>query len=97
MDDEEAGTDLVQGTGFQGDVQQGKQNLAQINDLLLERCNDSTDANNVAARFHVALKATAHFLSDDAAQIDESVLLGQAAFLAYQTGSPRRTRPRHDV
>ncbi len=91
------GTDLVVpgGDEFQNDVEAYKRARMQINELLLERCTDLVDANNVAARLESAIRACAHYGQEDAAMVEEACGVGMQAFLDYQSGGQaRRTRPR---
>ena len=88
------GTDMV--PDFESDVAKGKEQLARITDILLARCKDEVDANNVGARLHVALQATAHHGQEDLVAVEEAVRLGLAAFVGYETQNHtgRRTRSR---
>lgn len=80
---------------FQSDVDAYKRARMQINELLLERCTDLVDANNVAARLESAIRACAHYGQEDAAMVEEACGVGMQAFLDYQSGgAARRTRPR---
>lgn len=80
---------------FQSDVEAYKRARMQINELLLERCKDLVDANNVAARLESAIRACAHYGQEDAAMVEEACGVGMKAFLDYQSGGgARRTRPR---
>lgn len=80
---------------FQNDVEAYKRARMQINALLLERCTDLVDANNVAARLESAIRACAHYGQEDAAMVEEACGVGMKAFLDYQSGgTARRTRPR---
>ncbi len=91
------GTDMVvpPDDEFQTDVEAYKRARMQINELLLERCKDLVDANNVAARLEAAIRACAHYGQEDAAMVEEACGVGMKAFLDYQSGaSGRRTRPR---
>ena len=91
------GTDMVvpPEDEFQSDVEAYKRARMQINELLLERCKDLVDANNVAARLESAIRACAHYGQEDAAMVEEACGVGMKAFLDYQSGGAgRRTRPR---
>jgi hypothetical protein len=91
------GTDLTvrEDEQFQSDVEAYKRARMEINALLLERCTDLVDANNVAARLEAAIRACAHYGQEDAAMVEQACGVGMKAFLDYESGGARRrTRPR---
>ena len=81
--------------GFVDDTAAFKMARAEGAEILVQRCKEPPDVDNVLARVEAGFHACAHYGQGDAATIEQAKAAAWRAFLDYSAtqSPPRRTRP----